>query len=129
MKNEHSATDSYMEALKQTFLPALSESETTHWFSTDEVYDAMMRLRGFLFERVYRNPEAKSEEVRAKDMLRKLYEYFIKHPEKMPADEYSVSDMGESVERRVCDYIAGMTDRYAISVFENLFIPKVWKVN
>ena len=44
MKNEHSATDSYMEALKQTFLPALSESETTHWFSTDEVYDAIKKI-------------------------------------------------------------------------------------
>lgn len=43
-KNEHSATDSYMEALKQTFLPALSESETTHWFSTDEVYDAIKKI-------------------------------------------------------------------------------------
>lgn len=96
---------------------------------TDEVYDAMMRLRAFLFERVYRNPEAKSEEGRAKDMLRQMYEYFVKNPEKMPVDEYGVCDMGEPVERRVCDYIAGMTDRYAINVFETLFIPKVWKVN
>ena len=62
-------------------------------------------------------------------MLRQMYEYFVKHPEKMPADEYSVCDTGEPVERRVCDYIAGMTDRYAIRVFESLFVPKVWKVN
>lgn len=96
---------------------------------TDEVYDAMMRLRAFLFERVYRNPEAKSEEVRAKDMLRQMYAYFVAHPEKMPDDEYNMSDSDEPVERRVCDYIAGMTDRYAINVFESLFIPKVWKVN
>jgi putative dGTPase len=96
---------------------------------TDEVYDAMMRLRSFLFERVYRNPEAKSEEVRAKDMLRQMYAYFVAHPEKMPDDEYKTSDSDEPVERRVCDYIAGMTDRYAINVFESLFIPKVWKVN
>ncbi len=96
---------------------------------TDEIYDAMMQLRAFLFERVYRNPEAKSEEGRAKDMLRQMYEYFVKNPEKMPVDEYSICDTGEPVERRVCDYIAGMTDRYAINIFETLFIPKVWKMN
>ena len=96
---------------------------------SDEIYRAMMDLRSFLFERVYHNPEAKGEEVRAKDMLRRMYEYFIQHPEKMPDDEYNAADRNDPVERRVCDYIAGMTDRYAISVFESLFIPKVWKVN
>ena len=95
---------------------------------TKELYDAMMNLRAFLFERVYWNPEAKSEEVHAKDMLRRMYEYFVAHPEKMPDDEYKNADESEPVERGVCDYIAGMTDRYAISGFENLVIPKVWKV-
>ena len=96
---------------------------------SDEIYRAMMNLRAFLFERVYHNPEAKGEEVRAKDMLRRMYEYFVAHPEKMPDDEYNAADRNDPVERRVCDYISGMTDRYAISVFESLFIPKVWKVN
>lgn len=95
---------------------------------SDEIYRAMMNLRAFLFERVYYNPEAKGEEVRAKDMLRRMYEYFVKNPDKMPDDEYKIADSADSIERRVCDYIAGMTDRYAISIFESLFIPKVWKV-
>ena len=96
---------------------------------TPEIGNAMMELREFLFSNVYRNPEAKGEEVRAKDMLRRMYEYFVKHPEKIPAEERNAYGEKDPVERRVCDYIAGMTDRYAISVFENLFIPKIWKVN
>lgn len=92
-----------------------------------EIQNAMMELRAFLFENVYKNPAAKGEEVRAQDMLRTLYEYFVKHPDGMP-DELS-RDESEPVERRVCDYIAGMTDRFAINVFENLFIPKIWKNN
>lgn len=96
---------------------------------TDECFSAMMRLREFLFERVYRNPDAKSEEIRAKDMLRRMYEYFVENPDKMPSDEYNNTNPEDDTARRVCDYIAGMTDRYAISVFEKLFIPKVWQVN
>lgn len=92
-----------------------------------EVYEATMSLRRFLNERVYYNPVAKHEEKRAKDLLRKLYEYFVKHPDEMPS-EY-LFDESESIERRVCDYISGMTDRYAINLFEELFVPKVWNVN
>ena len=90
-----------------------------------EIQKAMMDLRSFLFENVYQNPVAKGEEVRAQGMLRQLYEYFVKNPDKLP-DEFRPDDE-EPIERHVCDYIAGMTDRYAINLFENLFIPKVWK--
>ncbi len=96
---------------------------------TPEIGKAMIDLRSFLFENVYRNPKAKGEETRAKDMLRRMYEYFVANPDKIPAEELRISSENDSVERRVCDYIAGMTDRYAITVFENLFIPKVWQVN
>ena len=93
----------------------------------DEIFSATMALRDFMSERVYYNPVAKREEARAKDLLRRLYEYFVKNPDSMPR-EYLI-DESESVERRVCDYISGMTDRYAINLFENLFVPKVWNVN
>ena len=92
-----------------------------------DIYEATMALRNFLNDNVYYNPVAKHEETRAKDLLRKLYEYFVKHPDQMP-HEYLI-DESESIERRVCDYIAGMTDRYAINLFEELFVPKVWNVN
>ncbi|MGN1095766.1 MAG: deoxyguanosinetriphosphate triphosphohydrolase [Eubacteriales bacterium] len=93
----------------------------------ESVKEATMSLRDFLYERVYYNPVAKHEEERAKDLLRRLYEYFVKNPNKMP-HEYSFNEE-DSVERRVCDYISGMTDRYAINLFEELFVPKVWNVN
>lgn len=93
----------------------------------DEVYAATMALRDFMMESVYTNPVAKREEKRAMDLLRKLYEHFVKHPETMPA-EY-LRDGEDSTERRVCDYISGMTDRYAIKLFEELFVPKEWNVN
>ena len=91
------------------------------------VYAATMALRDFLMANVYTNPVAKREEKRAMDLLRKLYEYFVKHPEAMPP-EY-LRDGEDSTERRVCDYISGMTDRYAIKLFEDLFVPKEWNVN
>lgn len=91
------------------------------------IYEATMALRDFLMENVYTNPVAKREEKRAMDLLFKLYEYFVKHPEAMPA-EY-LRDGEDSTERRVCDYISGMTDRYAIKLFEELFVPKEWNVN
>ena len=91
-----------------------------------EVGDAMDKLRSFLFENVYLNPIAKSEENKAKDMLAFLFEYFVKNPDKMP--ELYVRNIGEeSVERCVCDYISGMTDRYAIDLYRELFIPRVWR--
>lgn len=90
------------------------------------ILDATLKLRDFLNDNVYINPAAKSEEVHAMDMLARLYEYLVKHPEKMP--EEFLRDDGDSIERKVADYIAGMTDRYAINLFEDLFIPKLWKL-
>ncbi len=93
---------------------------------TADVGTAMDKLRTFLFDTVYLNPLAKSEETKAKDMLAFLFEYFVKHPDKMP--ELYVRNIGEeSVERCVCDYISGMTDRYAIDLYSELFIPKIWR--
>lgn len=91
---------------------------------TAEVAEATLALRTFLFDNVYKNPVAKGEEDKAKQVIAALYDYFTTHPDELPA-EFS-EDGEEPLSRRVCDYIAGMTDRYAISVYENLFIPKVW---
>ncbi|MBR7184678.1 MAG: deoxyguanosinetriphosphate triphosphohydrolase [Clostridia bacterium] len=92
---------------------------------TPEVAEATDRLREFLFERVYRNPVAKGEESKAKEMLFRLFEYFVNNPERMP-ELYVRSLDEESVERCVCDYLSGMTDRYAIDLYRALFIPRVW---
>jgi len=92
----------------------------------EAVLGAMNELRTFLFQKVYTNPVAKGEEVKVEAMLEKMYEHFVKHPEKLSAeDKKRIEEDG--VERVVCDYIAGMTDRYALNVFKEIFFPKMWK--
>jgi len=91
-----------------------------------EIQAAMDALRDFLFERVYRNPLAKSEESKAKDMLMYLFDYYVKHSEKLP-ELYRRRIESDSAERCTCDFIAGMTDRYAIEAYSALCIPKVWR--
>ena len=85
-----------------------------------------MELRQFMFDHVYHGTAAQREEKRAKSMLRSLYEYFIEHPDELPDDYFVLQARGEALERIACDYVAGMTDRYSIAVYKNLFIPKSW---
>ncbi|MFZ5352181.1 MAG: deoxyguanosinetriphosphate triphosphohydrolase [Bacillota bacterium] len=89
--------------------------------------DAMNELRSFMFERVYIGSEAKVEEKKAQNIVRELYYYYIEHPEKLPADTLEKLEHTE-LERLVCDYIAGMTDRYAINMFKTIFIPSTWQL-
>ena len=92
-----------------------------------DVDKALRDLRSFMFQRVYRNPVAKSEERKAKDMLQRLFEYYYAHPEALPED-FQPQMSFEGLERTVCDYIAGMTDNYAIDKFNEIFIPTGWQV-
>ena len=92
-----------------------------------EVDKALMDLRSFMFERVYRNPVAKGEESKAKDMLQRLFEHYITHPEDLPEDFHPQLSF-DGMERTVCDYIAGMTDNYAVDKFTEIFIPMGWHV-
>ena len=94
-----------------------------------EVREATRRLRRFMFENVYQNPAAKGEEVKAVNMITNLYEYYIRHMELLPAQYLSMMDAnGVSQEQIVCDYIAGMTDTYAVKKFEEFFVPESWKI-
>lgn len=92
----------------------------------ENTLQAMLELRSFMFEHVYHGTQAQSEEKRAKAMLRSLYEYFVEHPDELPSDYFVLMTQGEPLERVVCDYIACMTDRYSISTYKKLFIPKSW---
>ena len=103
-------------------------SRTVEGLAMDpQVYGTMQALRDFMFERVYKNPIAKGEESKARQILQQLYEYYIKHPEKLPPD-FQPQLSFDGMERTVCDYIAGMSDKYAMYKYEELFIPAVWKV-
>ena len=93
----------------------------------DEIKKAHDELRAFMFENVYTNPVAKTEEQKAKLLVEKLYSYFLKHPEKLPNDYKKILQKTDK-HRATCDYIAGMTDGYAINLYTELFIPKGWNV-
>ena len=92
---------------------------------SEEVQAATDELRAFLFENVYRNPMAKGEEGKAMALLARLFDYFVKNPDKMPP-LYNMRREIDPTERRVCDYISSMTDRHAIEIHSTLFIPKVF---
>ncbi len=91
-----------------------------------KVDQALKDLRSFMFEHVYRNPVAKGEEGKAKVMLSKLFEHYVNHPEDLPEDFHPQMSF-DGLERTVCDYIAGMTDNYAVDKYTEIFIPMGWQ--
>lgn len=92
------------------------------------VYEAMMTYRRLMYEDVYTNPIAKSEEVKVDRIISSLYSYLTDHPEEL-SEEYQVMlRKGEQKEQVVCDYISGMTDQYCISRFEKIYVPRSWDV-
>ncbi|WP_074886475.1 deoxyguanosinetriphosphate triphosphohydrolase [Butyrivibrio proteoclasticus] len=95
---------------------------------SDEIYDAFHRLRKFMFDRVYTNPIAKSQEGKVEVMIKILYFYYFDHIDLLPDYLKDMMNHGETKERVVCDYVSSMTDRYAISVFEEVYIPHTWGV-
>ncbi len=93
---------------------------------SDPVVQAMQSLRRFMFERVYQNKEAKSEEGKAEMLMQTLYNYYISHLELLSNDLLKLIEKGEPKEKIVCDYIGAMTDRFAIAKYEEIYIPKSW---
>lgn len=93
---------------------------------SEDVERAMFCLRRFMFERVYNNLEAKMEEGKAQTLIETLYLHYLKHLELLPRRMKELLDRGEQKERVVCDYVASMTDRFAIAKYEEIFIPQSW---
>ncbi len=94
----------------------------------EKVERASAELRAFMFERVYRTTYAMGEEEKAERMLTCMYGYFMENPRKMPPLYYNISQE-QSPARAVCDYISSMTDRYAVYMFNKIFIPTGWLLN
>lgn len=94
-----------------------------------EVQNAMTGLREFMFNNLYTNQRAKSEETKARKLLIELYNYYEKYTEELPTNYYKmIFEKGHNKERVICDYIAGMTDQYSVTKFGEIFIPMSWKV-
>ncbi|MDR1673916.1 MAG: deoxyguanosinetriphosphate triphosphohydrolase [Oscillospiraceae bacterium] len=106
-----------------TLIAAIIENGAESIAIPKEIKSAHECLRNFLFENVYCNPTAKTEEGKAKSLVAKLYEYFLGNPGQLPED-YRAIERHFGPDRAVCDYISGMTDSYAVDLYGSLFIPK-----
>lgn len=96
---------------------------------SEGVEAGMTGLRKFMFENVYLNPKAKGEEDKAVHMIEQLYEYYVRHTELLPKQYLdALTNPDNSREQIVCDYIAGMTDPYAVKKFQEFFVPESWKI-
>lgn len=90
-----------------------------------EVQEAFDKLHDFMYTFVYRNPYAKAEEKKVPGLVERLFHYFAGHPGRLPEELAQVAQE-EGVQRAACDYIAGMTDHFAVSLFETIFVPRAW---
>jgi dGTPase len=94
---------------------------------SEPILTATNALREFLFQRIYTNSRAKEDDEKVVQMIEWLYEYFVHHPDDMPSELLRINrERGEPIERAAVDYIAGMTDHYAIKVFQARFVPRMW---
>lgn len=93
-----------------------------------DVKAALYNMRQYLFEAMYANPVVKAEEVKAAKILEILYGYYMDRPEEMPSEFKLMLNEGEDKITVVCDYIAGMTDNFAVEKFQELYIPRSWSI-
>lgn len=94
-----------------------------------ECAQALKELRQFMFTNLYLNPIAKSEEIKAEQMLGQLYCYYMDHVDLLPPKYLKMMDAGEDKGRVVCDFISGMTDQFAINRFSEFYLPQAWQVD
>lgn len=92
-----------------------------------EMKEAFDQFHDFMYEAVYLNPKAKGEEFKVEGIIGGIWDYYIKHPDKLPEDYRAICEE-EGLPRAVCDYISGMTDGYAMEVYGRIFIPAAWSV-
>ena len=92
-----------------------------------DITEAVQVFTDFMYAEVYKNPVAKGEESKVGNILYSTWEHYVNHPEKLPADYRAIADE-EGIERAATDYVSGMTDKYVMDVYYDLFIPKSWQV-
>lgn len=95
---------------------------------TDAIRTSLYELRAFLYKTVYNNEKLEKERVKVFHIFDDFYKYFMLNYDKMPTEYVSMIKLGETKENVVCDFIAGMTDRYAIDLYKDVFLPKNWQV-
>jgi len=92
-----------------------------------EIAETFDRFRTYMYENVYMNMKAKSEESKVDGIINELFEFYYKTPDELPEDfrQFATQD---GLKRAISDYISGMTDKYAVYVYEKLFIPEAWQI-
>ena len=90
---------------------------------SERVWRALTQLRSYLYANLYETGDAKSEEPKAERVVQSLFTYYVTHPDEVP-DEYTLHD--DPIDVQVCDFISSMTDRYAIRMYERLYVPRGW---
>ena len=93
-----------------------------------EMRATLTGLRAFMFQKVYHSDIATSEHEKAQKIVGDLFAYYLEHPQEMEGEFRRLMEEGETVEQTVCDYVACMTDRFAVARFKKLFIPAEWSV-
>ena len=90
-----------------------------------DVLAAYEALHVYMYESVYLNDYAKREEKKVPHLIESLFCYYVRHPDRLPESMRDIAE-ADGREQAACDYIAGMTDRFAVDLYSNLFIPKAW---
>lgn len=108
-----------------TLIQSIVEHSSSSIQMAPEVQGAHLRLKRFMFDEIYTDPQAKGEEGKAEGIVKTLYAYFLEHPAELP-EPYSSIIHQQSLENAVCDYIAGMTDQFAVELFKSIYVPKFW---
>jgi dGTPase len=119
---------SHKQRINTMILDIIKESINKNDVSmSKDVKYATDKLRSFMFETVYIGSKAKVEEKKAQNIVKELYYYFLENPSQIPHYNSNIKNQ-EEIERLACDYIAGMTDRYALNTFVSVFVPLSWEV-
>lgn len=120
--------NSHGERINTMILDVIDNSlEKNEISMSDKINNYTQKLRDFMFERVYFNSVAKKEEDKAMYIIEQLYNYYLYNFEKLPIEHRKLYKKDTMKEDIICDYIAGMTDRYVVNLFRELFIPKAWE--
>lgn len=119
-------TSSRLNAMvRDTIFESVGKNEITQ---SDVMKRTLGELRKFMFEKVYESPRATKEKSKVRHIITGLYEYHMEHPETMTEEFVNLIKNGENSERVVCDYVACMTDSFALRRYHELFIPSSWKI-
>jgi len=115
-----------IDAMAKDFIYSSLKTDLEELMMSEKVSEAAYKLRDFLYRHVYESPVILNEFKKAKKILRDLYEYYMEHIEEVFTDIPTEKKLNRH--RMVCDFIAGMTDSFALMTYERIFLPQQWKV-